>query len=480
MANRITVVVCICILLFASGISTATARQESGNQLVIQNATYRGAGVAEAGENNTYLWQSKPYNISIKIYTGNRSGSHKVCTNFKVPGNNTTSPATCHDVSFSPDTVRRINFSFSSFSQNKSGQRTNIVSVKSGGKVLTQNKFPIYTMAKSGDEDGDQLLNKDEIKFGTNITSVDTDRDSLNDYAEVVEYETDPTAPDTDDDGLRDAEEIQLGTNPNQPDTDADKLNDGEENQRGTNASAADTDGDGLTDIKEIQGDPETDPTKSDTDGDGANDSAEIGSETNPLVPDTDNDGLSDGQEIEHGTDPTSADTDGDGLGDGDEIELGTNPLDKDTDSDGLSDGLEQQFGTNPKSPIVAGGLYFLLLTVLVASVIVFQRSDSDLISRFRDDTEQQEPVLESMQTNEVVSDEDKVISHLYENGGRLPQGEIVEKTGWSKSKVSRLLSKMEGSEKITKMSIGRKNIVILYGQEPNNIPISSEDETRQ
>ncbi|GAA0241086.1 helix-turn-helix transcriptional regulator [Haladaptatus pallidirubidus] len=455
----------------------ALAASSSNNQLVIQSITYSGAGAAETGENNTYLWQSEPYNLSVTLYTGNRSGSYELCTYTKLSNNNTTSPGTCRDISLSKNTVQRINLSFANVPQNESGQRTAVVNVKKDGTVLTQNTAPVYAMTKSGDEDGDQLMNKEEIEIGTNVTSEDTDKDGLNDRAEVIDYETDPTKADSDDDGLRDAEEIQLGANPNQSDTDDDGLNDGQEVQNGTNASAADTDGDGLTDIKEINGNPATDPTKNDTDGDGLSDATELGGETDPLEPDTDDDGLNDGEEKKLGTDPTKIDTDGDGLNDGKEIEIGTDPLNKDTDNDGLSDGFEHRFGTNPMSPVIAGGLYLVLLSVLIGGVVLFQRTDNNWLSKLRNNNIQREPTLEAAQSTKVATDEDQVLSHLRENNGRLAQGKIIEKTGWSKSKVSRLLSKMEDNQQISKINIGRKNIVVLYGQEPDNVVTSSENE---
>jgi len=65
------------------------------------------------------------------------------------------------------------------------------------------------------------------------------------------------------------------------------------------------------------------------------------------------------------------------------------------------------------------------------------------------------------------VTDEDRVKQLLRENGGRLQQGEFVERTEWSKSKVSRLLSRMEEDGEIEKITIGRENLIALEGEEP-------------
>jgi hypothetical protein len=67
----------------------------------------------------------------------------------------------------------------------------------------------------------------------------------------------------------------------------------------------------------------------------------------------------------------------------------------------------------------------------------------------------------------ELMSDEDRVVSMLEERGGRMKQVNIVEETGWSKSKVSMLLSDMEEEGQLSKLRVGRENIVSLAGHEP-------------
>jgi hypothetical protein len=66
-----------------------------------------------------------------------------------------------------------------------------------------------------------------------------------------------------------------------------------------------------------------------------------------------------------------------------------------------------------------------------------------------------------------VLTDEDRVLRILRENGGWVYQGLIVEETNWSKSKVSRLLSQMADEETIEKVSVGRQNVVAEKGSMP-------------
>lgn len=77
----------------------------------------------------------------------------------------------------------------------------------------------------------------------------------------------------------------------------------------------------------------------------------------------------------------------------------------------------------------------------------------------------------------ELLTDDARVTSLLEENGGRMKQVRIVEETGWSKSKVSMLLSDMEEDGEISKLRVGRENIISLDGHEPEAAGSPFDDE---
>lgn len=77
----------------------------------------------------------------------------------------------------------------------------------------------------------------------------------------------------------------------------------------------------------------------------------------------------------------------------------------------------------------------------------------------------------------ELMSDEDRVIAMLEDRGGRMKQVNIVEETGWSKSKVSMLLTDMEEDGTLSKLRVGRENIVSLSGHEPEAAGSPFDDE---
>ncbi|MFD1512325.1 helix-turn-helix transcriptional regulator [Halomarina rubra] len=82
-----------------------------------------------------------------------------------------------------------------------------------------------------------------------------------------------------------------------------------------------------------------------------------------------------------------------------------------------------------------------------------------------------------SVTDEELMSDEDRVRSLLAANGGRMKQVNIVDETGWSKSKVSMLLSEMEEDEEIHKLRVGRENIISRAGEEPDATRPTFDDE---
>ena len=64
--------------------------------------------------------------------------------------------------------------------------------------------------------------------------------------------------------------------------------------------------------------------------------------------------------------------------------------------------------------------------------------------------------------TSEVASPEEVVLRLLIRNGGRIRQRDLIRETGWSEAKVSRLLQRMEDRGDISRVHIGRNNLVVL------------------
>jgi hypothetical protein len=81
---------------------------------------------------------------------------------------------------------------------------------------------------------------------------------------------------------------------------------------------------------------------------------------------------------------------------------------------------------------------------------------------------EPDEPPEPAVSAADLRSDADRIADLLDANGGRMQQSDIVDETDWSKSKVSTLLSEMAEEGRVSKLRVGRENIVSLAGHEPD------------
>ncbi|MFC7080577.1 helix-turn-helix transcriptional regulator [Halorussus caseinilyticus] len=77
-----------------------------------------------------------------------------------------------------------------------------------------------------------------------------------------------------------------------------------------------------------------------------------------------------------------------------------------------------------------------------------------------------------------MLTDEDRIRELLTQYGGRMKQADVTEETDWSKSTVSRKLSKMEEKGLVTRVQVGRGNLVFLSGYEPETAKSPFEQET--
>ena len=239
----------------------------------------------------------------------------------------------------------------------------------------------VPALGAESDADGDGLGDAQEFALGTHPREPDTDGDGLGDAWEAGQDlagldagapRSSPTSVDTDRDGLDDLRELETwrALSPDAWRADFD-LDGGVLPALASNLRDPDSDGDGLDDGQEALS-FSTRPDLADTDGDGAPDGVEVllaatdprDAASRPGAPrapsngeaDADGDGLSDREERDvTRTDPDRADTDGDLVDDGVErsawgasdwaLDLDGDGLpnlrDPDSDGDGVPDGQE-------------------------------------------------------------------------------------------------------------------------------------------
>jgi len=134
------------------------------------------------------------------------------------------------------------------------------------------------------------------------------------------------------------------------------------------------------------------------------------------------------------------------------------------------------------ESVLGAGSLRFVGIAVIIAAVIialaVLLRRNDRIAVRDRvlpGDDDDPAPAEAATTKEPVAADppdkdpsllaDDERVEHLLErNGGRMRQAAIVEETDWSDAKVSQLLSSMAEADQISKLRIGRENLITLPG----------------
>ncbi|UPV99728.1 helix-turn-helix domain-containing protein [Halorussus gelatinilyticus] len=94
------------------------------------------------------------------------------------------------------------------------------------------------------------------------------------------------------------------------------------------------------------------------------------------------------------------------------------------------------------------------------------------------DDQSARDAGVEQFPEEAMLTDEDRIRELLTRYGGRMKQADVTEETDWSKSTVSRKLSKMEEKGLITRVQVGRGNLVFLSGYEPETAKPPFEQET--
>jgi hypothetical protein len=116
---------------------------------------------------------------------------------------------------------------------------------------------------------------------------------------------------------------------------------------------------------------------------------------------------------------------------------------------------------------VLVGMLGGGLILALIAASMGMHELRSLLTGNPSDDAA---PPQEGDRDPNIISDDTYVEQLLLNHAGKLYQREIVTETGWSKSKVSTLLSDMEANDLLTKIRLGRENLIVLPGYEPEHL----------
>jgi len=95
--------------------------------------------------------------------------------------------------------------------------------------------------------------------------------------------------------------------------------------------------------------------------------------------------------------------------------------------------------------------LAIVALLLIIGLFYVFSKDHDSSVS-----------VVKKIDTKGLLNDEKKLVTVLSDNDGTLFQSDLVDKSGFDKVKVTRILDKLEGKGFIERKRRGMSNVVIL------------------
>jgi len=98
-------------------------------------------------------------------------------------------------------------------------------------------------------------------------------------------------------------------------------------------------------------------------------------------------------------------------------------------------------------------------LLVIVGLILVFSKPQKEIIFKTR--TVEKKTHSKNANTTELKADEKQVLE-LVQNNKAIFQAELIEKTGFGKAKITRIIDRLEGKGFLERKRRGMTNIVVL------------------
>ena len=105
-----------------------------------------------------------------------------------------------------------------------------------------------------------------------------------------------------------------------------------------------------------------------------------------------------------------------------------------------------------------------IAIIVIIGLVLLFSKEEKQIvIKKVKEKSLDNQKLKEKEQNLKLLdAEEKKVYQLLIDNKGTIFQGELVDKSGFDKVKVTRILDKLEGRQLIQRMRRGMTNVVLL------------------
>ncbi len=103
--------------------------------------------------------------------------------------------------------------------------------------------------------------------------------------------------------------------------------------------------------------------------------------------------------------------------------------------------------------------IFTIALLVIVAIILIFTKPQEKLIMKTK--TIHKKPEKKKINTSNLKPEEKQVLSLIQENKA-IFQADLIEKTGFGKAKMTRIIDRLEGKEIVERKRRGMTNIVVL------------------
>lgn len=129
--------------------------------------------------------------------------------------------------------------------------------------------------------------------------------------------------------------------------------------------------------------------------------------------------------------------------------------------SGGDGDGANRAGGTDRFDPLLIGMGVVLVFTTIGGAVVVYRsrRGDVAVTTEAREDTD-----LPPAPSDELLSNEERVLELVEQRGGRMKQAEVADELGWTAAKTSQVTKRLREDGELEAFRLGRENVLERSG----------------
>jgi uncharacterized membrane protein len=105
-----------------------------------------------------------------------------------------------------------------------------------------------------------------------------------------------------------------------------------------------------------------------------------------------------------------------------------------------------------------------IAIIVIIGLVLLFSKEEKQIVvKKIKEKSLDGQKMKDKEQNLKLLdTEEKKVYQSLIDNNGTIFQSELVEKSGFDKVKITRILDRLEGKQLIQRMRRGMTNVVLL------------------